>query len=356
MKKAVVIGLVCLLAGEVWAQAPRRKVGFTGYVDADFASDFGSDFSDPTHATGLEADLTTTLTFTPRLSAFIYTTLNDGAVPSQGAGNTWDDLNFDGVAFHWRTTNATTLMVGDLTSGTGYFSYYRNKRTAAAVSEQQVRGAGFRNGGLEVQTGVAQDTAGAARLWSTYAAWRSPVNRLMTWTPSARYTAGVANAYPFELALTFEGRFDEAFRINTHFGMNYWNNDYDAGTVVLVEPTYVYDRYTLSASFFYNDKGDVPAPNSVRQTVTGAFLDDLYFYVEPAYAIDNTFSVGVPLEFHNASLTAGRDESVWIVPTLYVFPAPGAQWSVWTKATKPLLNGTAGAVDFGAGSEISFRF
>ena len=198
MKNAVILGLVSLLAVEAFAQTPRRKIGFSGYVDGDFASGFGTDFSNPTHTSGLEADLTTTVTFSPRLSAFIYTTLNDGAVPSQGAGNTWDDLNFDGVQVNWRYTKATTLMIGDLTSGSGYFNYYRNKRTAAIVSEDKVRGAGFRNGGLMVQTGANPDTTfGGTKGWSTYAEWRSPINSVMTWMPSARYTAGIEDAWPF---------------------------------------------------------------------------------------------------------------------------------------------------------------
>jgi hypothetical protein len=356
MKNAVLIGLTFLLAGEASAQAPRRRIGFSGYVDGDFSTAFGSDLSNPAHTTGLEADLTTTVTFSPRLSAFLYTTLNDGAVPSQGAGNTWDDLNFDGVAVHWRYTRATTVMMGDLTSGSGYFSYYRNKRTAAIVGEERVRGAGFRNGGLQVHTGVSQDSTGNTENWSTYVEWKRPINSVMTWMPSVRYTAGMDGAWPFELGVTFEGRFEQQLRVNAHFGMNYWNNDRDAGTVVLIEPSYTYDRYSLSATLFYNDKGEVPAPNSVRQTVTGAFLDDLLIYVEPGYTLGQTFAVGLPLEFHNVRLTTGRDESVWVVPTLYVYPAKGAEWTVWAKVIKPVLSGSDGYPDYGAGSEIIFRF
>ena len=356
MNKAVILGLVSLLAIEGFAQAPRRKIGFSGYVDGDFASDFGSDFSGPTHTSGLEADLTTSITFSPRLSAFIYTTLNDGAVPSQGAGNTWDDLNFDGVEVNWRYTKSTTIMIGDLTSGSGYFNYYRNKRTAVVVSEDKVRGAGFRNGGFKVQTGVSKDSVGQAKNWSTYVEWKRPINDALSWMPSVRYTAGVEDAWPFEAGVTFAGRISNSFKIDAHFAMNYWNNNLDAGTVVLIEPRFTYDRYTFSSTLFYSDKGEVPGLNSPQQTVTGAFLDDFLFYFEPGYTIDKTFAVGLPLEFHNVSLNASRDESLWMVPTLYVYPAQGAQWSVWAKVTKPLLSGSDGYPYYGAGSEISFRF
>ena len=354
--KVALLGLACLLAGESYAQPVRRKIGFSGYVDADFSSEFGSDLSSPTHTTGLEADLTTTLTFTPRVSAFIYTTLNDGAVPSQGAGNTWDDLNFDGVQVNWRYTKSTTVMVGDLTSGSGYFSYYRNKRTAAIVSEQRVEGAGFRNGGLQAHTGVLVDSSGVSKEWSTYVEWKRPINSVMTWMPSARYTAGVEDAWPFQLGVTFEGRFENLVKVNAHFGMNYWNNDRDAGTVVLIEPSFNVDQFSFSGTLFYNDKGEVPAVNSVRQTETRVLLDDFLFYFEPAYNFNKTFTVGLPLEYHNQRLTANRDESVWVVPTLYVNPAPTAQWTVWAQVTKPLVSGSAGYPFYGAGSEISFRF
>jgi hypothetical protein len=356
LNKVVLFGLICLIAGESFAQNPRRKIGFSGFVDADFATTVGSDLSDPTHTSGLEADLTTTVTFTPRLSAFIYTTLNDGAVPSQGAGNTWDDLNFDGVAFNWNYTKTTTVMVGELISGTGYFNYYRYKRVAAVVSEDHLRGAGFQNGGFQLQTGISRDSTGASKTWSTYAEWKRPINSVMTWTPSARFTQGVPGAWPFELGVTFEGRFENLVKVDAHFGMNYWNNEMDAGTLVLIEPSFSVDRYSFSATLFYNDKGEVPAKNSTRQTETRVLLDDFLFYVEPAYSLNPTFSVGLPLEYHNISLTANRDESIWVVPTLYVYPAKGAEWSVWAKVTKPLVSGSDGYPDYGAGSEISFRF
>jgi hypothetical protein len=353
---ATLVGCISLTTVDSRADAPRRKIGFSGFVDADVATSAGTSLQNPAYTSGLEADLTTTVMFSPRLSAFVYTTLNDGSVPSQGAGNTWTDLRFDGVAVNWRTTRETTVMVGDLTTGTGYFNYYRHKRIAAAVSESKLRGAGIRSGGLVVETGVKADSTGPTKKWDTYAEWRKSVNSVMTWTPSARYTAGVEDAWPFELGVTFEGKFENLLKVNAHFGLNYWNNDYDAGTVVLIEPSYTYDRYTFSATFFYNDKGEVPAPNSVQQTVTGVHVDDFLFYVEPAYAIDNVFAAGLPLEYHNRSLTADRDESFWVVPTLYVTPAKGALWSVWVKVAKPFREGNAGKPYYGAGSEISFRF
>jgi hypothetical protein len=178
----------------------------------------------------------------------------------------------------------------------------------------------------------------------------------MTWVPSARYTAGIEDAWPFELGVTFEGRFENLLKVDAHFAMNYWNNNYDAGTVVLIEPSYSYDRYSLSATLFYNDKGEVPAPNSAQQTVTGAPLDDFFFYIEPAYAINKTFAAGLPLEFHNRSITANADESLWAVPTLYIFPAPGAEWNLWAKVTQPLRRGSEGHPVFGAGTELLFRF
>jgi hypothetical protein len=357
VRKAIILAVAALFSAEAGAQAVQRKIGFSGFADGDFTTRFGSDFSAPATTTGLEIDLTTFVTFTPRLSAYLYTTLNDGSVPSEGGAATWDDLNFDGVQVDWRYTKATTLMIGDLKSASGYFNYYGYKRTAASVSERQVRGAGFRNGGLVFHTGATADSNGIVNAWSTYAEWRVPMNTLMTWKPAFRYTAGIPNAHPFELGLTFESRFEEMLRVNAHFAMNYWDNFYDAGTVLLIEPTYTRGPWTFSSTLWYNDKGEVPAPNSVSHTVSGKPLDDLLIYVEPAYALDRRFSVGLPLEFHNRSLTSGRDESIWAVPTLYAYPAPAAEVRVWTRVEKPLRAPDAGGMPrYAAGSEISFRF
>lgn len=357
VRKAIILAMAAWFSAEAGAQAVQRKIGFSGFADADFVGDFGSDFSAPKSTTGLEIDLTTSVTFSPRLSAYLYTTLNDGAVPSEGAGDTWDDLNFDGVQVDWRYTKSTTLMIGDLKSGAGYFNYYGYKRTAASVSERKLRGAGFRNGGLTVQTGAAADSNDVVRAWSTYGEWRVPINALMTWMPAFRYTAGIPNAYPFELGLTFEGRFEDILRVNAHFAMNYWDNFYDAGTVLLIEPSYVYGPWTFSSTFWYNDKGEVPAPNSVHHTATTRWLDDLLIYVEPAYAFNTRFSAGLPLEFHNRNLNTDRDESVWVAPTLYAYPAAGAQLRAWARVEKPLRALDAnGMPRYAAGSEISFRF
>ena len=135
-------------------------------MDADFATSFaGGGFKDPTHTTGLEIDLTTTVTFSPKVNAVIYTTMNDGAVPAQGAGNTWDDVNFDGAAINWQYDDKTTIFVGDLIYGTGYFNYYLNKRSAVAVGEHAVRGVGFARDGWTVTTGATglggKDSTGA---------------------------------------------------------------------------------------------------------------------------------------------------------------------------------------------------
>jgi hypothetical protein len=357
VRTAIILGTAAWLAASAGAQPVPRKIGFSGFADGDFVTNFGSDFSAPATATGLEIDLTTSITFSPRVSAYLYTTLNDGSVPSEGAGNTWDDLNFDGVRVDWRYTKTTTLMIGDLKSAAGYFNYYGYKRVAASVSERQVRGAGFRNGGLVFHTGATQDSNGVTRAWSTYGEWRVPINSVMTWMPAFRYTAGIPSAYPFELGLTFEGRYEDIVRMNAHFALNYWDNFYDAGTVVLIEPSYVYGPWTFSATLWYNDKGEIAAPNSIHHTVNGKWLDDFLFYVEPAYALNRVFSVGLPLEFHNRSLNADRDESLWAVPTLYAYPAAGAQLRVWTRVEKPLRTLDVGGMPrYAAGSEISFRF
>jgi hypothetical protein len=46
------------------AETPRRCLVFSGAVDADFATDFGT-LDQARHLTGLEADLTTQVLLTP---------------------------------------------------------------------------------------------------------------------------------------------------------------------------------------------------------------------------------------------------------------------------------------------------
>jgi hypothetical protein len=324
-------------------------------LDADFVSDYGT-FDRLSHATGLEADITTSLAFSPTLNAQVRTTMRDGTVPQGGVGETWTPLKFDGAQINWQATPATTVMAGDLVAGSGYFRYYRYKRSAAVVSEHSLRGAGFHQGEILMHAGVATDTAGEPGDFSVFLKWTRRMNENMQWSPSIRYTMGVPNAGPFELGISFEGRFENTIEFNAHVGMNYWNADTDPGSFMLFEPRYTYEPYFFSGMFFYSDKGEVPSPNAPRQPYTWNALDDMIIQAEPGIALDRTFSTSVSLELRNKRIDRSKDMSVWILPTLYVYPAPGAEWRSFAGIAKPLVGGSNGSPQFSLGSEIAMTF
>ncbi|HLU70460.1 MAG TPA: hypothetical protein VKZ88_06785 [Fibrobacteria bacterium] len=351
------------------SQFPARPaaLSFSGLVDADFVSEFGDDFGTLRHITGLKLDLATTVTFSPTVAAVIQTTMNDGAVPAQGAGNTWATVRFDGVTLNWKYGDHTVIHIGDLRPGTGYFNYYRNKHTAVVVGEHALRGVGISRSGWTVATGAtglgATDTAGnpvASSQWSTFARYDYRIAAGVTLTPSLRYTAGVPGATPVVGGLSFDGAFG-AFSLSLDLAGNYYSSSTDPGFTVLIEPAYAGSRFSLSSSFYFNEQGSgIPAPNHPVQTRTGVDLDRAYAYVEPGIAITDLVTLGLALEYHDAhdatAAALGYDESVWVVPALYLHPGAGAQWRIWGQATKP-LSGT-GSMDplFFAGSEVVFRF
>jgi hypothetical protein len=336
-------------------QAAARRLVFSGMVDADFASDYGA-LDEARHLTGLEADLTTQVLLNPRLYAVVRTTLRDGTVPRQGAGETWTPLAFDGAQVNWKADDKTVVMVGDLIGGAGYFQYYRYKRAAAVVGEHSLRGAGVRRGNLVVQAGMATDTAGLRGDWSVFGSWTRAIRENVSWTPSLRYTVGVPGAMPFELGVSFDGRFEDILELHASTGMQYWNPETDPGTFVLIEPRYTMAPYFFAGTVFVSDKGEVPSPNTPRRTVTWTPLDDCVLQAEPGMALSPLFSASVSLEYRNASFNVARDESFWFIPTLYVYPAARAQWQLWTALTKPLINGDGAAPRLSLGSEIAFTF
>lgn len=363
------LAVLALSAPAPFAQAQSARppaISFSGYVDADFATAFGSTFKDPQHITGLEVDLTTTVTFSPTVNAVLYTTMNDGAVPAQGAGNTWAPVKFDGATLNWKYDDKTMVYIGDIIQGTGYANYYLNKRTAVVVGEHAVRGAGFSRDGWTVATGVTgmgnTDSTGAplpTSQWGTFVKYEYPLNERMTLTPSVRYTAGVPGATPVVGGLSFDGTFGPV-SLSADAAFNYYSTSTDPGFTVLVEPTYTRDRFTLSASLFLNEWGTSIAPNHPAQTVTGAPLDRAYLYVEPGYALSDRVSVGLPLEFHDAHATEvanlGYDQSVWAVPTLYLYPGANVQWWIWGQVIKPLSAPASKDPLFFAGSELIINF
>jgi|GEM_PF-828483 len=359
-----------LIHAQAVATAPAAPtLSFSGYVDADFASSFGSELKDPQHLTGLEVDLTTTVTFSPTVNAVLYTTMNDGAIPAQGAGNTWAPVKFDGATLNWQYDPKTLIHVGDIINGSGYFNYYLNKRTALVVGEHALRGVGIERDGWTVATGAtglgAVDTAGnptATSQWATYVKYVYPLNEKMTLAPSLKYVGGVPGATPVNGGLSFDGSFGE-LSLSADAALNYYNSDTDPGFSVLVEPTWARGKYTVAGALYFNEKGSDPgrfAPNGPAQTVTGAALDHAFIYVEPGYAYSDRVAFGLPLEYHDAHLdvatTLGYDQSVWVVPTVYVYPGSGIQWWIWGQVITPLTGiGPKDPLIF-AGSELIFKF
>src|SRR5690606_29068526 len=341
-------------------------LGFSGFVDADFTTDLGTRFRDPTHLTGLEVDLTTTVTFSPTVTASIRTTMTDGAVPSQGMGNTWAPVRFDGATLNWKYSDRTMVYIGDLTQGTGYFNYYLNKRTALVVGEHALRGVGISRSGWTVATGATglgnTDTAGnpaATSQWATFARYDYRLTDGVTLTPSVKYTAGVPGATPVVGGLSFEGAFG-AVSLSADAAVNYYDTGTDPGFSVLVEPAYAGARFSVSASLYFNEQGDVPAPNHPVHTESGVALDRAYAYLEPGVSLTRHVALGLAFEYHKAhaapAAALGYDESVWVVPALYVNPTPHTQWRTWAQATKPVSG--SGTLDplFFAGSEVVFQF
>jgi hypothetical protein len=362
-------------AGLAQGQDAKPSIGFSGTVDADFATTFsGGGFKDPMHTTGLEIDLTTTVTFNPKLNAVIYTTMNDGIVPGQGAGKTWDDVNFDGATLNWQFNSKTTIFVGDLIYGTGYFNYYGNKRTAVVIGEHAVRGAGFSRNGLTVTTGAANlgaDSTGGhpSTTWSTFVKYDLALSG-GTVSPSLKYTAGVPGATPLLAGLSFDGKFG-GLSLSADVAANYYSKTFDPGYTVLFEPTFASGSFSLASTVFYNKKGGWsdgtnPAPNNPSTTLgpdageggslTGKPLDDFFVYVEPGLSFNETYAAGLPLEYHQPDLDAKGEagEGIWVVPTFYVYPGSGVQWWLWAGVVVPLASGLDPA--YSAGSEIIFKF
>lgn len=371
---ALALALLPLAAG---AQTAKPSIQFNGYVDADFTTSFqGGGVSDPLHKTGLEIDLTTTVTFNPRVNAVIYTTMNDGIVPGDGAGRTWDDVNFDGAAVNWQYDKKTLVTVGDIIYGTGYFNYYGNKRSAVVVGEHAVRGAGFTRSGLTVATGATNlgllDSAGAGiptNAWGTFVKYDFDLGAGRVLTPSVKYVGGIPGANPVNAGLSFDGKFGDV-ALSADLAGDYYNASYDPGFTVLLEPSYARGNFSLASTLFYNKKGKNPtvatpispsAPTTTLPADAGEnsilpprHFDDLLVYVEPGLTLSPNYAAGLPLEYHDPDLDASGDDVVKVVPTFYVYPGSGVQWWLWAGVSVPASGG--GDPAYSAGSEIIFKF
>ncbi|MFP4415699.1 MAG: hypothetical protein ACLFSB_00355 [Chitinispirillaceae bacterium] len=385
--KSYTFTLVAAMSLLVHAQP---EVTFSGFLDADVVADFDGNFY-----ANQELDVGMSLAFAENVSANLYVTMLLGRVPAGTdpvRGDRWVSVLFDGFDITF-DTKIGTFSVGDLVYQYGGFNYYYYKRLSMITPESFTRGIQY-SLGTEMFTqmllvgvtdspeelipvdvgGVIIDTV------------ETDVNELDLFGASGLTLAdgqsveayygvrfdvqeGFSEAGAVLTGLEYNGLFGDALSLKADVGyQNLPNGDERANVVtILVEPVLTLDKFSLAASFY-----TLVDPDSINEPGSDDALfgldDELFFYIEPGYAFTEMIAAGLPLEYHEAAIYEAdditgeeyEDASIWVVPTLYVYPADGVQWWLWGGATIPVsdtdIDGEDTEVSFSVGSEIIVEF
>jgi hypothetical protein len=345
----------CSVVSLVMAEGP--EVSTSGYLDADVWADFNGKYY-----TNTELDLGLTVKFTDAVSAHVYATatsaLSGGQIPAgYGAPDTrWLSVDFDGYDITYASP-AGIFTVGDIVFQYGKFNYYIYKRLSMITGESFSRGIKYGVGNdvftQELQVGVADIDS-----------FTADVNGASYVTISEGQSVGVfygirgSSKLDFKTGSTFfagaeyKGGIGEAVALKLDVGFRSIPGDERTSlTTILFEPALTLGKFTTALTAFIGID-DVDSVNVAAEEF--GIADEMFFYVEPGYSFTDVIALGLPLEYHDPVIDMEDDASIWIVPTLYVYPASNVQWWLWGQIGIP----TAEESDpfYGFGSEIIVTF
>lgn len=339
------------------ANAGAVELSFSGFFDGDVA---GYHNADTTSDNGVdyqanhEMDLTATAKLNDRVSVDLYATTytvgsTGGTVPAQGspAENRWTGFVYDGVVATMQATPDLKLRFGDLVYTSGQFNYYGYKRTniyAVGLKETGFRGLEADYKGVSVSAG----TDGSS-VYGAYGAYDLALGKVSA-KPFGFYSADESNeSYKVRAGVDGSASIGDQ---TVKFAYGFYKDKGDeVSNAIAIEPILSFGSVSLSATAFFAllDKDD-PSVISVPEW--------MFFYAEPGYAFNSTFSVGLPLEYH--TMTTDRDadlSELWAVPTAYFAFADNFTWSVWGQASLRIGSDIENNDPyFGFGSELSFNF
>lgn len=341
----------------------------SGSVDAGYKTSLDSLENSPRSGYNLEANFTIDAKLSESVSAQVYATALTGGlgvpadfgpgVDSTGAyANRWPGFAFDGAAIIWKLGGSKVLTIGDVVSAKGSIGYYAAKRYSTVTRVAAVRGVGYSDGAFSGFFGAndAWDT-----LYTAGASYAFAIDSTSSVEPAATVTVGGKSDFPWNGGLQYKGKFG-GFSISASaagYGGKDTADKSQFGYVLAAEPCYAADAFYVSSAALFAPKAKDGLGNlfayPVRHGRTyAAWADDMTFYVEPGvnFAAGKA-AAGLAVEYHEPSMDADKDEVIYFVPNLYLYPVKDMTITIWGEADKYTADK---AMTFALGLETVFKF
>ncbi|MCF0221083.1 MAG: hypothetical protein HUK19_02195 [Fibrobacter sp.] len=325
-----------------------------GDINLDYGSYFDKDF-DPKNAANQDIDLSVKAILDENVSVVVkansrsnYRTgdgkleesdIRHGFARSAAMGDSeqrFTGFDFDGAQLRWDVYNNVSLIFGDMTYSAGTFNHYfwrDPSRYAVIVREQSLRGIGAefgteKYGYGKAYLGASDNNDHTVAAFATYALpLINRPNEHLILTPSVDWVFGSNISRPNTYVLGTEVDYSKSMDlmnvgVYAVWGLHPYKNK---GThSFLVEPSFNYDFFNMSATFFY------AITNSNYAAEPQLFTDDqLLVAVEPSFNLHKKFTVGVSYEFHNHDVDIDNDSFHFLGANFYLYPTLKTEAVFW---------------------------
>lgn len=335
MNKRILI-CILLLVGTVFSEI-RPKLDLSGMVMVHAYADWNTDESKVIHRFESMLDLDFDLRFNERWSAWLEIeamgmAMNgmDGMENMEGMdmgdGSTMDPVSpavvFNGAYIQYTRSERTFFRIGDLKFFEGIFQNYYDfgdpRDDAAGISQKTIRGLEFQWSGLQLDVGFGT----ASNDQSCY--YHFMFGEYMGMDCKDGYTYEIHAAYSFEfndqvIRPYFDYKsyqrkdYNELYAgLDVSLSLGYFafhglygfhsvflaSDNAVSNHVLLAEPSFEISRFCILGSVFYAFIDD-PVRTSLEITSRPEYF---FAAIEPSVAVNEYWSIGVPLELHTNSL------------------------------------------------------
>lgn len=354
-------------AAVIAVHAERPAVDFSGFLDADGWADLHGGYY-----TNTELDLGLTVKFTDKVSAHVYSTVNNcystsgnGYVPAGNGSPSerWLDMKFDGYDITY-ASKLGTFTVGDIVYQYGKFNYYGYKRFSMITNENFSRGIKYGIGGSRVETELQ---VGIADVNSSVGDVQGMTKVKFSDSQSATVFYGVRGSSVSKFktgsegfaGLEYNGAFGDVAKVK--FDLGYRNlaaaeegGDRSGLLTLLLEPSLAFGKFTVAMTGFAMIDPDTV--NTISAPAYTKVADEWFAYVEPGYQFNDYLGLGFPLEIHGREIDVKSDEEFWVVPTFYIYPTSNVQWWIWGQMISYIDSDEDKDPAWGLGTEIIVSF
>lgn len=374
MKKAFFFSIIFLTTIPLLADDPSPSFSVSGEVDAEANAHYKQ--VDPRSGTNDQDNDTQVLhdyssTFNILFSVKFSDKWSTEAAISADDDNAAPGFAYDGAFVQYTASDRLNVKIGDMTYAEGAFRYYDYDDTgdnAIGMVDHKIRGAEIDYGGLTVAAGLGRDdddcgdesdstdTRGCTS-YDAHAAYTIEFAG-QSIRPYVNYKSyQTTDANQLRAGVVAELAFGDFLNLQAAYGLYSDALKKDSpkmSHVFALEPELTLGRFSLQATAFYAYLDD-DDPTSIDVP------EYLFAYLEPGFALNDQFRIGLPVEYHAMSLDKDDDlGQIFVGPKAYLDATDRLSLEAYARVFVPTGDDykdiDADDPYYGGGAEVSFTF